>query len=125
MWGGRATNVHITRESGFSNLIDPGDVILADKGFIIKEDLLVRGAKLEIPPPSKGIEQTPDVAKTKQIANARIHVERAIDRLKLFSILQQTLPISLVPLVDDIVIVCDALVNLQKPLVNSNSSSIK
>ena len=61
-------------------------MILADKGFIIKEDLLVRGAKLEIPPPSKGIEQqTPnDVAKTKKIANARIHVEQAIGRLKLF-----------------------------------------
>ena len=119
VWGGRATDVQITRESGFLNLIDPGDLILADRGFIIKEDLLVRQAKLEIPPPSKGIEQqTPeDVAKTKKIANARIHVERAIGRMKLFSILQQTLPISLVPLIDDIVVVCAALVNLQEPLV--------
>ena len=80
MWGRRATDVHITRE------IDPGDVIFADRGFIVKEDLLVRGAKLEIPPPSKGIEQqTPDnVAKTQKIANARIHVEQTIGRLKLF-----------------------------------------
>ena len=72
MWGWRATDVHITRESGFLNLIDPGDVIPADRGFIIKEDLLVRGAKLEIPAPSKAIEQqTPDdVAKTKKVANA-------------------------------------------------------
>ena len=118
-WGGRATDVHITRESGFYNLIDAGDIVLADRGFVIKEDLLLRGARLEIPPPSKGKEQqTPDnVAKTKKIANARIHVERAIGRMKWFAILQETVPITLVPLIDDIVIVCAALVNLRKPLV--------
>ena len=118
-WGGRATDVHITRESGFLNLIDPGDLILADRGFIIREDLIQRQATLEIPPPSKGIEQQKpeDVAKTKKIANARIHVERAIGRLKWFSILQETLPISLIPLIDDIITVCAALVNLQGDLV--------
>ena len=117
-WGGRATDVHITRESGFYNLIDAGDVVLADRGFVIKEDLLLRGARLEIPPPSKGKEQqTPNnVAKTKKIANARIHVERAIGRMKGFAILQEPVPITL-PLIDDIVIVCAALVNLRKPLV--------
>ncbi|XP_063967299.1 uncharacterized protein LOC135156981 [Lytechinus pictus] len=118
-WGGRASDVHITRESGFLNLIDPGDLILADRGFIIKEDLLIRHAKLEIPPPSKGLEQQApkDVEKTKKNANARIHVERAIGRMKWFAILQQTLPISLVPLIDDIIVVCAALVNLRQPLV--------
>ncbi|XP_033124652.1 uncharacterized protein LOC117122979 [Anneissia japonica] len=67
-WGGRTSDVHITRESGFLNLVDPGDVILADRGFTIKEDLLLRYASLEIPPPSKGKEQhTPaEVAKTKK-----------------------------------------------------------
>ena len=118
-WGGRTTDVHITRESGFLNLVDPGDVILADRGFVIKEDLLLRHATLHIPPPSKGKEQqTPQaVAKTKQIANARIHVERAIGRMKWFGILQETLPVTLVPLIDDIIVVCAALVNLRQPLV--------
>nr|XP_054760877.1 uncharacterized protein LOC129267165 [Lytechinus pictus] len=118
-WGGRASDVLITRKSGILELIDPGDVVLVDRGFLIKEDLLLRGAKLEMPPPSKGKEQqTPgDVAKTKKIANARIHVERAIGRIKWFGILKETLPISLVPLIDDIVVVCAALVNLRSPLV--------
>ncbi len=44
-----------------------------------------------------------EVLKTKEVANTRIHVERAIGRMKRFSILTGTLSISLVPLVDDIV----------------------
>ncbi|KAJ8043575.1 hypothetical protein HOLleu_10734 [Holothuria leucospilota] len=53
VWGGRATDVHITRESGFFDLVDCGDIILADRGFTSKEDLLLKQAKLEIPPPVK------------------------------------------------------------------------
>ena len=58
----------------------------------------MRGAKLEIPPPGSGYEQqiASDVAKTKKIANARIHVERAIGRLKWFAILQHTVSIVVV-----------------------------
>ena len=76
-------------------------------------------ATLEIPPSSSGLEQmsTSDVKKTKRVANARIHLARAIGRMKLFAILQNTLPVSLVPLIDDILTVCGALVNLLPPLV--------
>ena len=101
------------------NLVDPTDVIMEDSGFPIQNELLMRHAKLYIPPPSSGLEQQPraDVLKTKKIANARIHVERAIGRIKWFSILKNTLPISLVPLADDIFIVCAALCNNLSPLV--------
>ena len=83
-WGGRASDQLITRESGFLNLVEPSDLIVADRGFTIKEDLMMQKATLEIPPPSSGLEQmTKDkVNLTKKIANARIHVERAIGRLK-------------------------------------------
>jgi len=83
-WGGRTSDKHIVKESGFLNLVDPGDVILANHGFTIQAELLMLGAKLEVPPASSGWEQqtAEDVAKTKKIANARIHVERAIGRMK-------------------------------------------
>ncbi|KAJ8046215.1 hypothetical protein HOLleu_04826 [Holothuria leucospilota] len=118
--GGRASDNVITLQSGFLNLIDPGDLILADRGFLLREELLIRQATLEIPPASKGSEQmTKKEAKdTKKVANARIHVERAIGKLKTFAILKETLPISLVPLIDDIILVCAALTNLQPPLVS-------
>ena len=118
-WGGRASDQYITRESGFLNLLEPTDLIMADRGFTIKEDLMVRGATLEIPPPSSGLEQMSKdkVNVTKKIANARIHVERAIGRMKVFSILKKTLPITLVPLIDDILVVCAGISNLLPPLV--------
>ena len=118
-WGGRTSDKHIVQNSGFLDLVDPNDVILADRGFTIESDLLMRFAKLEIPPPSSGVDQqtAQEVAKTKKIANARIHVERAIGRLKWFTILKNTLPINLVPIIDDVVLVCAALCNLLPPLV--------
>ena len=66
-WGGTTSDKRIVNESGFLDLVDPGDVILAGRGFTINSELLMRHAKLEIPPPSSGLEQqTADVAKNKK-----------------------------------------------------------
>ena len=54
---------------------------------------------------------------TQRIAAFRIHVERAIQRLKGFKILQGVLPISLASVADQTVTVCAALGNLMKLLV--------
>lgn len=118
-WGGRATDRHITQHSGFLDLIDPGDTIMADRGFTIKEDLMFRFATLEIPPPSSGLDQMCGemVHKTKKIANARIHVERAIGRIKWFKIMSATLPVNMIHHFDDILVICSALCNLLPPLV--------
>ena len=119
-WGGRTSDVKITRESGFLDLVDPGDQIMADNGFgAIREDLLMRKATLIKPPPAKGNHQQPqaEANETKRVANLRIHVERAIRRLRDFSILKHILPITLCPDIDDIVTICAALCNLQGPLV--------
>ena len=119
-WGGRTSDRHVVLASCFLDLIDPGDLILADRGFAISSDVLQRHATLEIPPPSSGWDQhvSDDVKKTKRIANKRIHVERAIGRMKVFRILAGTIPIPLVTVLDDIVVVCAALCNLQRPLIS-------
>lgn len=77
------------------------------------------GANLAIPPSSAASMQmcARDVRQTSQIANVRIHVERAIRRIKVFRILKQERPVSVLPLADDIVVVCAALSNLQGPLI--------
>lgn len=119
-WGGRATDRYITQVSGFLSLIDPYDTVMADRGFPIQEDLSYRHAKLEIPPPSSGLEQmcAKNVMKTKHIANIRIHVERAINRLKWFNILNSTLQLNLLPLFNDILLICSALCNIHGPLMS-------
>ncbi|XP_072027733.1 uncharacterized protein [Amphiura filiformis] len=118
-FGGRSSDRYITQKSGFYELLDRGDTVMADRGFPIQNELILRFCSLEIPPASQGHRQmaADKVKKTKKVANLRIHVERAIGRLKLFQILQKTVPISLLPLIDDIITVCAALANLFPPLV--------
>ncbi|KAK6183135.1 hypothetical protein SNE40_010669 [Patella caerulea] len=57
------------------------------------------------------------VTKTRRIASARIHVERAIGRLKNYKIFQGIVPLKLHPLVDQMILVCAALCNLDLRLV--------
>lgn len=96
-WGGRTSDVHLTRESSFYDIIEPRDEVMADRGFTIAEDLLIRRSRLHIPPGKRGQEQftKDEVAKTKEIANLRIFVEQAIRRLKTFRLIKHELPISL------------------------------
>ena len=74
-----------------------GDSLIADKGFDIQDLLDPIGVKLNIPPFLHMQGQMPgnDVLQTQQIAAERIHVERAINKIKHFHIFDQNIPISL------------------------------
>jgi hypothetical protein len=117
-WGGRTSDVHLTKESNFYNILEPHDTVMADRGFTTAEDLLLRRAQLFIPPGKRGQEQfsIAEVKKTKTIANLRIFVEQAIRRMKTFRLIKNELPISLLGNLDNIVTVCAAICNLYKPL---------
>ncbi len=119
-WGGRVSDKQITLESGFLNKILPGDCILADRGFLIEEELNTVGAYLKIPKFTKGKSQLPakDVDESRKLCNVRIHIERVIGQLKKFRLLQNTVPISQVDLLDNAMIVICALVNLRKSVVS-------
>ena len=129
-WGGRVSDQELTRNSGFLDKIQPGDVILADRGFLIEDELVLRGASLEIPAFTKGKSQLPqfEVEKSRQLARIRIHVERVIGMLKSrYTLLQSRLPISLlkrdddedigIATIDKLLLVCAVLTNLGEPIV--------
>ena len=119
LWGGRTSDRHIVRNSNFLRYIDPKDQVLADRGFTVWEELILRGAELVLPPASKGKAQmtSTEVAATKKVANVRIHVERVIQRVKNFHILCNVLPITLAKNANDILTICCGITNLQGPLV--------
>ena len=48
-WGGRTSDKMITSKCGFLDKVSHGDLVLADRGFDIAEDLGLRGASLAIP----------------------------------------------------------------------------
>jgi len=118
-WGGRVSDKEITNKCGYLEKLQFGDLILADRGFTIAEELAVRGAVLEIPAFTKGKQQLSqkEVDKSRQIANVRIHVERVIGRLRKFDIINSTIPIPQVDLLDDIMISICGLVNICKSVV--------
>ena len=118
-WGGRVSDKVITIESGFLDFLENGDSVLADRGFLIQDELATRGAVLTIPSFTKGKQQlSAEVARSRKIANVRIHVERVIGRLRTYKILNSTIPISQVDLLNDVMIIVSALVNLNKSVVS-------
>ncbi|XP_044166300.1 uncharacterized protein LOC122950298 [Acropora millepora] len=114
---GIQANRHIAQQSGLLDLLEPGDSIMADKGFNIRDLATKKRVLLNVPPLCKGKQlSTKAVKTTRQIASVRIHVERAIERLKNFRLPQGNLPLTLLDIADDILIVCASLCNLLPPL---------
>ena len=98
--------------------IKPGDLILADKGFLL-HDLLPQGVTVNIPPFLNKPQFTKEqVIETTRIARARIHVERAIQQIKLFRILC-FIPRSYRSKATKIFQLCAILANLQTPVIQS------
>lgn len=79
---------------------------------------MLKYCKLTVPPGKSLRSQMAkaEADKTEKVANLRIHVERAINRLKFFRIFKNTIPITMIHQCDDMVKVCAALCNL-KPLL--------
>ena len=113
--------MELTRVSGFLQKLEGKDGIsfMADRGFTIKDQLKEINVELNIPPFLDGRQQLPadEVKRGRQIASLRIHVERAIGRIKQFAILQGNFPLSMVRQVNQIVCVCAWLTNFQPALI--------
>lgn len=118
-WGGRVSDKVITNKCGFLDMIEFGDLVLADRGFTMAEELACKGAILEIPAFTKGKKQLSqyEVDKSSRLANVRIHVERVIGRTRKFELINTTIPITQVDLLDDIMVVICAIVNICKSVV--------
>ncbi len=117
--GGRTTDTELTVKSGLLQLIEPGDVILADKGFPrIETDVNVRGGILVMPPLASGERQFSSTENEQgfQCATVRIHVERAIRRMKQFKILH-FLPIHMFQYVDKILVLIAFVCNCYNDLI--------
>ena len=90
LWSGGASGRHITMKSGLIDKLEPNDDRMADRGFNITDLVTKRRATLNIPPFSKGKQlSTKACTQTRRIAAVRIHVERAIQRLKDFKTLHK------------------------------------
>lgn len=121
LYAGSVSDVELTRVSGFPEFLQgkQGICVMADRGFNIKDQLSKYGVSLNIPPFMEGRSQLSlnDIKRGRKISSLRIHVERAIGRIKNFSILQGTMPLTMSRIADKIVTVCALLTNFQPVLI--------
>lgn len=127
-WGGRTSDKHITENCSLLNNLLPGDVVLADRGFTISESVGFHCATLKTPAFTKGLPQLHPctIEETRKIASVRIHVERIIGLThSKFKILNGPIQITTLKkqydetcLLDSIVIVCCALINMCSSVVH-------
>ena len=80
---------------------------MADKGFLIQDELTARQAHLVIPPLlKKKVQFSEEVTdSSRPITNLRIHVERCMEKIKNYHIFDRAFPISMAYGASDIFVV--------------------
>ena len=118
-YSGSASDRFITEDSNVVQKFHPGFIAMFDKGYTVQDIFLPRQVKVKVPPFVRSKRQfTPsEISECKRIARARIHIERVMGRLKEFRLLDHTLPLTLLDIIDEVWLIAAAITNLQPPLV--------
>ncbi|XP_077497663.1 uncharacterized protein LOC144108263 [Amblyomma americanum] len=125
-FGGRASDKACVLKS---NVLDKlkgfEDDVMVDKGFCIDDMCAIRGLGVVQPPFLRSEEQfsAEDATKTVHIARARVHVERAIQRMKVFKVLKGPILWDLVGALDKVMVVIAGIVNLSAPILSEKRFS--
>lgn len=118
VYSGSISDAAIVRESKFVDLVEENDDIMADRGFNIRHLLLPKKATLNIPAFTHGkVLSSKALKRSRSIAKVRIHVERAICRMKTFKILSGIIPLKFRFILFQITKIVAVLCNFQPCLV--------
>lgn len=122
LYGGSISDRELTIKCGILEKDwERKDILMADRGFTIQDLFEQKGVRVNIPPFLNGKPQLSEneLMETRRIATIRIHVERAIERIKNYHILDFS-PVSMCQnkLVDQVFYVCAMLTNFQPPLIS-------
>ncbi len=122
-FGGRASDKFITNKS--KSLLDrlrPGNKLMSDRGFPPPEDLKAVGVETIIPT-FKGRNRDQftkeEIERSEYIARARIHVERIIQRIRTYHILDMTAKLSQKDIYSQMFTCIAYLVNFQNPIISA------
>lgn len=119
-WEARASDKHITAECGLVGKLDQGDGVMADKRWKNYEAKLTEiGVELTMPNELKDRAQLAafEVTRARRISELRIHVERAMGRIKEFHIFDKKLRLSMKDTFESVFHVCACLANFHGPMV--------
>lgn len=128
LYEGSISDKEIVKRSGFLSVLKQklemgelhkGDAVMADKGFDIENELKAMGLNLNIPTflRAKGSFSEEDVIRTQTIAMHRIHVERAIGKVRRFHLFNSVIPVTMFGTINQIWTVSCLLSNFQNPIL--------
>ena len=122
LYTGSISDRELTIRSGFLKMPhNKGAMWLVDKGFQIQDLADPLGVKVTMPAfVGQNSQMTADeVFHTQQIASERIHVERAINKVKKFHIFDRPIPLSTLGTVNQMWTVCALLTLFQNPIISA------
>jgi hypothetical protein len=129
-YSGKATDYQITEICGVLELLEKGDLVLADRGFNILELLLQKECGLLVAHTHAHGEKEEMGGKYKEdqllamqrYSNLRIHVERAMDVIKRMGMLQKTIRLDCKHYIAHIMGISAMLANYGMPLLNKEDA---
>ena len=122
---GSISDREIVNRSGFlkKELRSNGNSVMADRGVTVHDELDRVGVSLNIPPFLGGRDYLTkaEVKASQTIASVCIHVERAIQRIKIYSIIRNEIPLTLHGSINQIWTVICLLTNLAPPRIDESN----
>ena len=118
LYEGSISDKELVKKSGLLKLLEPGDQLMADKGFVIQDLLTPIGCSVTMPAflSSKTQFAKDELLKSKEIHNIRVHVERAIRRVKEFHYFDRVIPLTMAGSITQTWTVACLITNFQGPL---------
>lgn len=122
-YGGSVSDRQMIERSDIPNKCDPGDSIMADKGFEVQDLFAPYDVTVNIPSFFKKTNRLSGnaVLHDRKIASKRVHIERIIGLGKTYKILTSPLGPAETQLASDIIFVCYMLCNFRRCIVPSTS----
>lgn len=116
----KATDKYIFNEEHLIDLFERNDAIMTDKGFLIENELEAKGIVLHRPIFKKHNQQfTKEESQFNAVLSAaRVHVERVIQRMKIYKILRSPVSTGLFCAINEITYIIGCMVNLSEPILN-------
>ena len=120
LYEGSISDNDITNKTKLRDLFEPGDAMMADRGWTCANWLARKGVRLVSPHFLNGKQQLsiPELVESVCIARVRIHVERCMGRIKQWLFLKQEIPLVYWNSISDIFQVCARLVLFWPPLLS-------
>ena len=117
---GSISDNDLTNQCKLRDLMEPGDAIMADRGWTCANWLARKGIRLITPHFLHGKKQLdiPELVESVSIARVRIHVERCMGRIKQWQFLANAIPLTYWNIISDIFQVCARLILFWPTLID-------